>query len=240
MGLTKFYALVAVHDVIESAEVLEYPLVLLVMAIEEYLAPRFIRFEGAVSDGVLPSGGIIAGCGQALPATRALLYEGMKEAHSSVAGVRVRQLVDDVSFRLHGASHTLEEGLPIVILAILRAFAKRTCQANHMKCHVVGSSTALRERLVELADESGATGMQASWTARGVGHDTTFGAGRSTAVRRWRYNKGRKRVQKVIKVVKGNTAAVLAWPDGPAVRGVRVQHVPNASLDPGHRANEAP
>ena len=102
LDLRKFYDQVAIPDLIEASKALRYPLRLLVLAMDAYLGVRMLTSSGAVHSGILPHGGILPGCGQAVSQARAYLHEPMKSAALSVSGLSLREWVDDISFRLFG------------------------------------------------------------------------------------------------------------------------------------------
>eukprot|EP00959_Pyramimonas_sp_CCMP1952_P419500 8786906-Pyramimonas_sp.AAC.1 len=71
LDLRKFYDSVCLTDLVDAAIELNYPLRLLALALDSYLGARILTLTGCIHKGVLPSGGILPGCGQAVSLSRA-------------------------------------------------------------------------------------------------------------------------------------------------------------------------
>eukprot|EP00959_Pyramimonas_sp_CCMP1952_P230376 4816371-Pyramimonas_sp.AAC.1 len=186
LDLRKFYDLVSLPDLAAAAQDLGYPLRLLALALDVYLGPRLLTLQRQVHTGILPGGGILAGCGQAVSQARAYLHAPLKAAHSSVPGLRLREWIDDLAFRLFGTEHTLSLAFPVVLRALFTGLRRLRCEFSLGKCGLMASSAAIRALLPAWASaaEVGAGGLSTVRVARDLGHDTTFGASRSVKVRK--------------------------------------------------------
>lgn len=172
---------------VEAAVALDYPLRLLVLAIDIYLGVRHISLDGAVHTGILAHGGMLAGCGQATSLARAHLHEPLGCAYGSVSGLRLREWVDDVSARLFGTHSSISATFPTLLRALLVSLKRCLCQLAVDESHMLASSPELRSELSSAALAEGCE-FKVSLAARDLGHDTALGARRTVAVRKVRFS----------------------------------------------------
>ena len=63
--LVKFYECLKFGRLVSEAAILGFPLALLRLNIAAYQFPRHVSLCGMIAEGVIPFGGVVAGCGAA-------------------------------------------------------------------------------------------------------------------------------------------------------------------------------
>eukprot|EP00972_Heterocapsa_arctica_P010347 1520266-Heterocapsa_arctica.AAC.1 len=81
-----------VKDAIEH----EYPLPMLILALEAYLSPRNLKKGQMIHEGLLVFTGIVAGCSQATSMARFFLYNPMRDCNAMHFSTTAMEFVDDV------------------------------------------------------------------------------------------------------------------------------------------------
>ena len=72
--MEKFYGNIDIETLVEEAEKLEYPTLLLSLGVQMHMAPRGLRCYGYCPGQVLAGNGIIAGCTQSTTYTKICLH----------------------------------------------------------------------------------------------------------------------------------------------------------------------
>ena len=207
LDLRRFYDSVNLADLVDAAIELNYPLRLLALALDSYLGVRILTLSGCIHKGILPSGGILPGCGQAVSLARAFLFAPFEATSKSVSGQSLREWVDDISCRLYGTHASLVATFPILLRALLTGLRRRKVQLSPDKSGVLASSASLRRELVALARQQGCDEIKGLATARDLGHDTSLGARRTVVVRRARMHAGSKASAKINRLSSSNRDA---------------------------------
>ena len=122
----KFFDTINIPILIKEAKATGYPIVSLIMAMQQHLAPRIIKYYDFVGKPVCVYNSIIAGCGQSVPLTRAYLGRGLKQIHldhlknktidEENTKVNTESYVDDC------AQSTNHERVSVLTDSIMKAF----------------------------------------------------------------------------------------------------------------------
>ena len=102
VDLAKFYEQVGMPELVAQAKALNYPVRLLALAVEAYSGPRLLTLDRGIHGGLLQSGGVLPGCGQAVSVSRAHLRAPLAATHAVHYAAHTRQWVDDIAFRVFG------------------------------------------------------------------------------------------------------------------------------------------
>jgi hypothetical protein len=94
--LTKFYDFVDLQVVADVGLAQSYPIVSLALGLEMAAAPRRIRADGCISECLVPTRSLIAGCGQAVDFSRLALYEVLDHLHAKYRPLELSSWVDDL------------------------------------------------------------------------------------------------------------------------------------------------
>ena len=93
-----------------------YPAASMQMLAKSYLAARLIRSGPCLSDWLLPSNSIVAGCGEANNAARCCVYDVAEEATKASPLHQLSQFVDD--FKQYGHATGEQELLAVMLPAV--------------------------------------------------------------------------------------------------------------------------
>ncbi len=81
IDLAKFYDNISLSKLLELAEKVQYPALALLLSLQAYLAPRYLRAQGFLSKPILPSGSTGAGCKRANSLACVILYDILNGLH---------------------------------------------------------------------------------------------------------------------------------------------------------------
>ena len=201
MDLTKFYDYVGFDKLITDAELLGYPLDLLLLSIEQYLVSRYLSTYGALSNPVAIGNSVVAGCGRAVSLIRCFLYRSCSELHTCFPKVGLREFVDDlhvcaVSNTARGACHLLSSAGTCLLLSLTEAGCKIS-----PKTVVLATTNSMRAQVCTAFKRIGFC-YQSAKTARDLGVDTAAGRKRTMTIQRTRHGKARLRSNKVRRLAK--------------------------------------
>ena len=115
----------------------------LLLSLQAYLSPRFLRSEGNVSKPILPTGSIGAGCKRANQLSRVILYDVldfMRKYHPMVA---CRSFVDDMVARCEGTSRLVLRWLTAATHDLVRLLEGTDLVVSYEKTVVGGTSPDL-------------------------------------------------------------------------------------------------
>ena len=121
LDLKKFYDSLDLSILIRRAMQLNYPAVNLYMTTLIYLAPRVIRACHDYSLPICPWNGIVAGCGSANHAARAMLYVVLEITHNASPLAITREFVGDLHTRVEGRPEEFQEQLPVAVDTLVQA-----------------------------------------------------------------------------------------------------------------------
>ena len=123
--MEKFYDNIDIVILVEEAEKLEYPTILLSLGLHMHMAPRGLRFYGYCPGQVLVGNGIIAGCTQSTTYTKISLHAVLQGfwdkyqtrillgqaslAEPPVIDADMRSFIDDMSMATYGQAPAMYE-----------------------------------------------------------------------------------------------------------------------------------
>ena len=144
----KFYDNTGLCDLFWEAFKHRYHPLDLLLAVQYYLGPRFIKVSGCLSEAIIPFNSLAAGCGQAKNFTTALLYDMLEEAHKidPLGIMRVDQYVDDLSQVAAGSTRQVAGALSAG-MSVLKKGSKRLRLTFSVKTTMVASSQELEAML---------------------------------------------------------------------------------------------
>jgi hypothetical protein len=94
--LTKFYDFVDLQVVADVGVAQGYPVICLALGLQMAAAPRRVRADKCVSDCMVPTRSLIAGCGQAVDYSRLALWEVLEDLHRRYRPLELSSWVDDL------------------------------------------------------------------------------------------------------------------------------------------------
>ena len=109
--LEKFYDSISLLKLAEKGVALGYAPLALLLTIQTYAAPRYLKAGQAWDCGQQVTTSIAAGCGRAIRMTRILLYDILEKAHMESPAVQCRSYVDDLTQRAQGSPEELVKQL---------------------------------------------------------------------------------------------------------------------------------
>ena len=176
LDCSKCYERVPLAELDIRARALQFPDPLLVLALSMYSAPRHVRVGDAVSDPVVASCGIMAGCGLAVALLRAHLRDTVSSQQRDVCGHLIhwslRRYIDDIVLWAHGKAAQAVSAARAGFTSLTRKLGQCGMQLNRSKSGVVVSTSAGRSAAVaDFAD----SGVSVVCGVRDLGIDTCWG-----------------------------------------------------------------
>ena len=104
LDIQGFYDSVVWSSVVESGLLLEFPPLVLELALQLYTGERLLSAENSVSPGIFPSVGLLQGCPVAPVVSKLALYAPLKELHAASLTHNIDQWLDDISADIVGAT----------------------------------------------------------------------------------------------------------------------------------------
>ena len=129
----------------------EFPAPLVGLAMASFTAPRIIQMDGAVSEQIYPTKGVLAGHGFAGALTSAYYIPAMDVFAANHPGVQINIYVDDIALMVEHEDMETAAQLFIQAALDLEVFVKEQlkCQIAHDKTAVVASSDDLLNLVTE-------------------------------------------------------------------------------------------
>eukprot|EP00971_Amphidinium_carterae_P337072 6473724-Amphidinium_carterae.1 len=171
LDCSKCYERVDLALLEKSAVEAGFPLEALKLALDMYRGRRRILVNGALSEPVVATSGIPAGCGLAVDLLHAFLQHKLDASKLKVA---VRKYVDDMvlSASGKGCAFTLREAFK----AVRRVLEDAGMQLNKAKCVVVANTDPCRRECRRAWDRMG---VKIEFTTRDLGVDVQWGPWRN-------------------------------------------------------------
>ena len=111
MDLKRFYENISHAELFSAAKAANFPLPLIRALCCLYRAPRRVSWQGAISRLIYPNGTTVAGCSCATSLARLLLLATLRRASVDFKAVRLKNVIDDVSFHAVGGFQTVTREL---------------------------------------------------------------------------------------------------------------------------------
>ncbi len=188
----KFYDSVG-YDVVATTSVnVGYPLVSLALGIVRHRAPRRVATESAVSQVLLPTRSLIAGCRQAIDFSRQTLWDMLEEAHLAHRPRQLRTWVDDTSHRELGREIDVTQQLVQVARTLVEMLSRRGLKVS-LRTVVLTTPPRIGRQVVRQLEAHGI-----NLTTAGAGKDLgldTHGVRRSTRVQQKRLRRAGRRAR---------------------------------------------
>lgn len=212
LDMAKFYDHVDLSILGRDALRHDYPLPVLLLGLQAYLAPRMLKKGALMHEGVQPWGGIIAGCAQATSCARLYLWDPLREANSIRRGLTAREFVDDILVKAIGTATFVKTVVPEALVHLFELLRGKKCQISD-KSKVLASSLKLASSITDRLAVAGVH-FEVARTGRDLGVDTTFGRRRTVPIARGRRQKATFRVSRMAKLLKVTRKARKLYPAG--------------------------
>jgi len=229
LDLTKYYDQVSLLLLLQDGVDYQFPLHLLCLSIQMYLAPRRLSKHSTFSEAIRPFNSILAGCGRAVSMARLYLLGPVAQLKDTTPSLRVREFVDDFAVKAIGKKDEVRVGLVDGLTTFLDALKKKKCSIS-TKTEIIGNIQESRLWLVrKLKKHSAEFGFQQARSSRDLGIDTSAGARRTVKVQRKRLKAAQVRgrnFNKLLKLGKGHKKYFMASVQAKSTWGLQVLGVP--------------
>jgi len=205
--IAQFFDTIDVSLLMDKAIALDFPKLQLYMSVVMHLAPRLLKYNGAISRIIPVSASIVPGCGKAIAFTRALLYDVLEAAHWAVPRAVPRTYVDDMSQRASGT--TVKQvcwDLCAGGLALTDGLQQELGLRLSPKAAVVATNPVIGKHVSEFFKRKGIA-VRCCTEARDLGVNNTAGKRRRVGILRDRIGKAKVRAQRIGILVKGDVRA---------------------------------
>ena len=204
----KFYDNVNLSHLIALSREVNYPRMLLLMGVLQYLSPRFCSAGGHVSEAVTVYGSIAPGCGQAVGMTRPLLHSILAWAGQASPMATLEAYVDDlvlavISPSVHAAASTTVR----LGRALWQRLGSIGCIVSQSKSQVVCSSKDMEAALADMMVKHGWL-VKFDRSAKDLGVDMAAGRRRCVRIQKVRFGKFKKRVQRMRRLTRASARAL--------------------------------
>ena len=130
---------------------LQFPALLLCLAMRVHSAPRFLMAEGQVSDPMFPKRGLLQGCPTSVALAKAYLFELLQTVAKRFPEVDFSSFIDDLGFDLCGDDpDELATAIMQIFFVVQNGLASLGLEINLAKSGFLCSSPAVKRSLVKL------------------------------------------------------------------------------------------
>ena len=154
LDISGFYDSVMWASVVDTGLLLEFPPLLLELALQIYGGPRFLSAENSVSPGIFPTAGLLQACPLAPSISKLALFVPLQELQESRLAHHIDQWLDDISADVVGttALNTAQKALKCFRL-LCDPLAERNLSVSLEKTKFLCSDTATSKALSRLRTE---------------------------------------------------------------------------------------
>ena len=218
LDLTKFYDYVSWAELISDACKLNFPLDQLLMSIETYMSPRFVKKYSALSSCFAVGNAVLAGCGRAVALVRTYLWQVMHQLRTTFPRISLRQFVDDLMVAAVGTRSAVQSNMKQAMRILLRELSRKRCIISS-KTVVLGSKARIRANIVAYARTLGHSFAQ-SISARDLGIDSALSRRRTVRVSAGRQKRARARGSRNVLLCRARAGARKLMRGGALAQGL--------------------
>ena len=208
--MAKFYDSISLLVLITLAREVHYPPLMLLMAILQYMAPRWLKAKGHVSEPVKVFGTIAPGCGQAVALTRPLLHSILSWAASVSPLSTLEAFVDDLVLKVEGPARLAGYLSARITGQLIEKLQDRKLIISETKTKVVCSSAVAAEATKAALAERGIH-LTIANDARDLGVDTSAGKRRAVKVANGRLAAGGRRMLRIRQLARTRKKAKVLY-----------------------------
>jgi ribonuclease HI len=187
IDIEKFYDSLDPVLLIMHLLALDFPAVSLLLHLQVHWAVRIVIHRGVVSNLMVVSRSILAGCTSSNSIARGYLYHICERLHWQFPAIRLGTFVDDIVLDLQGSQRSVSAGMASAVECVVELIeaAKLTVSSKSV---VVGSTMAIATDVVRRLAANGITMVKAR-AAKDLGVGSTAGRRRTAAVLKARRGK---------------------------------------------------
>ena len=191
----KFYETIRPEHIARAGLQLGYDPTLLSLGLLVHMAARVLTDAAGISQVVVPTCSILAGCVQSVCWTRLLLYDLLEELHAAYRPVQIRSWVDDLAQWMVGSTKAVVQQMSSCGVALAEGFSKLGFEIAD-KSVILGTGNEVTNGIFNLL-QLGGVHVRTSEADRDLGIDVTLGRQRRTSTQQRRLVKSQTRSKRL-------------------------------------------
>jgi hypothetical protein len=186
LDLQKYVDTIDLDLLVQDGIMYNYPIAHLVLVMEAYRAPRFLRQAQCTNDGIAACNCAVVGGVPATNLAKLYMIQPLRQLMTKHMDVKLRQYIDDLHLRCSGSPMIFVNFLVPAVVDLVANLTAKKAPVSDTKSVIVATNLALANRIARSLSTHDLY-FPVAQTARDLGVSTSFGSSKNSSSTKQRH-----------------------------------------------------